>query len=288
MAPGPVTVKKVYNNNVVFGIEADGTEVVLLGKGLGFGRKPGQTVDAAGGHRFVSDATHRATQLAEMLAVATWEQARVAQRIVDLAHERLGVTVSQGILLAVLDHLAFAAKRADAGIEIEFPLKWEVAQLYPEESALGRRALAIANHALGVRLQSDEWVAFALHFVNQRWARGDVGAATAFTDVIGAAFAELERSWGQPIDRAGMGAARFVTHLRYLIVRVAEDRQLTDAPMDIMGAIRQSQPSAAEAAVRLGEVVGVQLGRTLTADEVAYLALHAGRLYHDMHSPPSR
>ncbi|WP_246227285.1 PRD domain-containing protein [Propioniciclava coleopterorum] len=284
MASGPVTVKKVYNNNVVLGTEGDGTEVVLLGKGLGFGRKPGESLDAVGGQRFVSDATYRATQLAEMLAGATWEQARVAQRIVDLAHERLGTTVSQAILLPVLDHLTFAVRRADEGVEIEFPLKWEVAQLYPDESALGRRALAIANHALGVRLQSDEWVAFALHFINQRWARGDLSSTLALTDVISTAFNELEQRWGKPIDRASMGAARFVTHLRYLMVRVAEDRQLTDAPMDIMGAIRTAQPNAADAAVRLGDVVGLRLGRTLTSDEVAYLALHAGRLYNDVHA----
>ncbi len=283
MASGSVTVNKVYNNNVVLGTDPDGKEVVLLGKGLGFGRRPGDVVADAAGQRFVSDATYRATQLAEMLAGSTWEQARVAQRIVDLAHDRLGIEVNQAILLPVLDHLSFAVRRAAEGIEIEFPLKWEVAQLYPDESAVGRRALAIANHALGVRLQPDEWVAFSLHFVNQRWARGDVASTMALTDVINAAFAELEQRWGKPIDRVSMGAARFVTHLRYLMVRVAEDRQLTDAPMDIMGAMRVSHPTAADAAVRLGEVVGLRLGRTLTADEVAYLALHAGRLYNDVH-----
>lgn len=283
MASGSVTVNKVYNNNVVLGTDPDGKEVVLLGKGLGFGRRPGDVLVDAQGQRFVSDATYRATHLAEMLAGATWEQARVAQRIVDLAHERLGITVNQAILLPVLDHLSFAVRRAAEGMEIEFPLKWEVAQIYPDESAVGRRALAIANHALGVRLQSDEWVAFALHFINQRWARGDVASTLALTDVINAAFAELEQRWAKPIDRSSMGAARFVTHLRYLMVRVAEDRQFTDAPIDIMGALRISHPSAADAAMRLSDVVAGKLGRPLTADEVAYLALHAGRLHDDVH-----
>ncbi|AQP47157.1 hypothetical protein BW730_06135 [Tessaracoccus aquimaris] len=281
----PVTVKKVYNNNVVLAVEDDGTDIVLLGKGVGFGRKPGDSVDGSAGQRFISDATYRATHLAEMLAGATWEQASVAQRIVDLAHQRLGITVSQAILLPVLDHLSFAVRRAEAGLEIDFPLKWEVAQVYPEEAAVGRRALAIANHALGVRLQSDEWVAFALHLINQRWARVDLEGAPRLTDVIEAAFVELERRWGTPVDRASMGAARFATHLRYLMVRVSEDRQLTDTPMDIMGAMRLSQPSAAEAAERLGVVVGERLGRSLTAEEVAYLALHAGRLLNEVDAP---
>ena len=57
MASGSVTVNKVYNNNVVLGTDPDGKEVVLLGKGLGFGRRPGDTLLDVEGQRFVSDAT---------------------------------------------------------------------------------------------------------------------------------------------------------------------------------------------------------------------------------------
>lgn len=288
MSPEPVTVTRVHNNNVVSGVEPDGREVVLLGKGVGYGRKPGDEVSASGGQRFVSDATYRAAQLAELLAGATWEEAGVAHQLADLAQARLNLPVTQAVLLPLLDHLVFAVKRAKAGIEIEFPLKWEVAQLYPDESAVGRRCVAMTNHALGIRLQPDEWVAFALHFVNLRWSRGELAGAPAWADIIGTTFAALERQWGSSIDRDSMGAARFVTHLRYLMVRAAENRQLDDASMDLMATIWRSQPETADTAIHLGATIGERLGLALTGDEVAYLALHVGRLHNDVRSRARR
>ena len=59
------SIKRVYNNNVVLAIEADSTEVVLLGKGIGFQRRPGETVDTSlADQRFVAEGLYRAPQLA--------------------------------------------------------------------------------------------------------------------------------------------------------------------------------------------------------------------------------
>lgn len=50
------SIKRVYNNNVVLAIESDTMEVVLLGKGIGFQRRPGETIDTSlANQRFVAD-----------------------------------------------------------------------------------------------------------------------------------------------------------------------------------------------------------------------------------------
>ena len=36
---------KVYNNNAVATVYPDGREAVLVGSGIGFGRRPGDTID---------------------------------------------------------------------------------------------------------------------------------------------------------------------------------------------------------------------------------------------------
>lgn len=36
---------KVYNNNAVSAVQPDGREVVLVGSGVGFAKKPGDTID---------------------------------------------------------------------------------------------------------------------------------------------------------------------------------------------------------------------------------------------------
>ena len=39
-----IIIDKVINNNIISAFEESGTEVVVMGRGIGFKKKPGQTV----------------------------------------------------------------------------------------------------------------------------------------------------------------------------------------------------------------------------------------------------
>lgn len=279
-----VTIRRVYNNNVVLCVEEDGTEVVLLGKGIGFQRRPGDQMDPADSQRFVAEGHYKATWVADLVSDVTMEETRTARAIVELAHEALNTRISEALLLPVLDHLAYALRRAREGTVIDFPLRWEVGQLYPEEADVGRQAVELVRARLGVALQEDEWVAFALHFINQLWAGGDMSKTLGMTESISRIFTLLSERWQTPIDRDSRSAARFVTHLRYLFSRVGEDRQVTQSGIDIMAAVREADPGAAEVAEEVGRLIASRAARDLTAEEVAYLALHTSRLYTEVTS----
>lgn len=277
------SVKRVYNNNVVLAVEADATEVVLLGKGIGFQRRPGETIDTSlADQRFVAEGPYRAPQLAGLLSDAPSEQITLARTITELGHATLGLEPRQSLMIPVLDHLTFAVRRAEEGTHIDFPLRWEVAQLYPAEAALGRQVVTLVNERLGVQLQEDEWVAFALHFVNQQWTKGDFSKTVAMTETIGRVFVRLAERWGTPIDENASSAARFVTHLRYVFARAASGKQLATSRLDMLTAVRQAYPEAAEAALDIAELIGQSINREISNDEVSYLALHTTRLYAEM------
>lgn len=277
------SVKRVYNNNVVLVIEADATEVVLLGKGIGFQRRPGEIVDTSlADQRFVAEGPYRAPQLAGLLSDAPSDQILLAQTITELGHAALGLEPRQSLMIPVLDHLTFAVRRAREGTHIDFPLRWEVAQLYPAEAALGRQVLTLVNERLGVQLQEDEWVAFALHFVNQQWTKGDFSKTVAMTETISRVFVRLAERWGTPIDENASSATRFVTHLRYVFARAASDKQLNTSRLDVLTAVRQAYPEAADAALDIAGLIGKAINRVISNDEVSYLALHTTRLYAEM------
>ncbi|PHP59354.1 transcriptional antiterminator, partial [Salmonella enterica subsp. enterica serovar Typhimurium] len=79
----------------------------------------------------------------------------------------------------------------------------------PDEAELGRRAVEIVDGALGIHLQPEEWVAFSLHFINQRWDSKDVSQTMSMTQTICDVFTELEDLWHVEIDRSSMSASRF-------------------------------------------------------------------------------
>lgn len=269
---------RVFNNNALLAEADDGVRQVLMGKGVGFQTGPGQAVrDELVEQRFLPE-HDGVSAVAELVATVPLDVMRVADVVCALAAERLALRRTQATLLAVADHLQFAAERARSGQGLEFPLTWEVRQIYPKEYEAAVAAVGLASHELGVPLQPDEATALAMHFVNAQFAGPGMAATVTMTEAIGQAFDVIGLSLGQQIDRSSMSAARFVTHLRYLFVRIEQHEQLDQQHSPVGGAIRAAYPRAVACAERLASIVELRLGSPLTDDEVSYLALHVARV----------
>jgi len=278
-------VKRVIGNNAVVAIDDDGHEVVALGRGIGHGRRPHDLVDGSRVEQvFTAGQEATSDRLTEFLADAPLSCVRAAARIADLAHERLGLRVTQGLILAIADHLTFAVQRCREGIRMDFPLVWEVGQLYPEELDAGRAAVTLANSTLGVELEPDEAVAFAMHFVNAQFAAPGLSGTVQMTETITRIFDVVEHSFQFSLDRRSMTATRFVTHLRYLFTRISTGRQITESHRSLVDAIANAHPHAMACAAKLVYFIEMGTSTKLTTDETAYLALHVARLVADVRS----
>lgn len=274
-------VKRVISNNAVLVVDEDLQEMVALGRGLGHGRRPGDTLEDEQIEQvfFAADADERLTQF---LVDMPLEYARMAGRIAELAHQRLGLRVTQALLLPIADHLQFAIQRVRKGLEVQFPLAWEVSQLYPAEVEIGEEAVAMVNSAFGVELAKHEAVAFAMHLVNAQFVSPGMGPAMEMTQTITQAFEVIERTFDVTIDHRSMSAARFVTHLRYLYARVVSGKQITDPHLSFIDAITNAHPEAAACAAKLRYVFEMNLRTSITDDEAAYVTLHVARLVLDL------
>ena len=62
------------------------------------------------------------------------------------------------------------------GIQLKNPLKWDIARFYADEYAVGRKALEIIKHDLGVEMEDDEAAFIAVHFVNAQLSQLDAKA----------------------------------------------------------------------------------------------------------------
>lgn len=67
-----------------------------------------------------------------------------------------GLEPSSATVLAVADHISFAIKRARQAIEVDYPLRAEIAHLYPRELAWGERIVTTLNQRLDVQLPSED------------------------------------------------------------------------------------------------------------------------------------
>lgn len=274
-------IARVFNNNLVLALDEAGREVILTGRGLGFQARPGQAVDPAKVVRvFVPTDGRDPDHLAELLAGIPPEHIQ----LVGTALTEVGldaVSRNPSLVIALADHVSFALRRVAVGMDLEYPLLAEVQHLYAEEYAQARALLASINAHGDVRLPDVEAVGLALHLVNAGFATGDLSYTYKMTGIIQQMVAVIEQTYGLDLDDGSVSVGRFVTHLRYLFVRISQHRQLDEQHSAVGAAIRQAYPQAAECAVRLAALLELRLGATITDDEISYLSLHVARVASD-------
>ena len=277
---------RVFNNNVVLAKDPAG-EKIVTGRGIGFRARPGQVIDPARVARvFVPedgrDPDHIASLLTEIpLAHLTL----VTDAVTDaVATAGLPSSVAQNasLLIALADHIGFAISRAASGQHVAYPLLAEVSQLYGQEYRQAQVILRHINRALEERgiepLPRSEAIALTLHLVNAGFSTGDLSFTYTMTGVLQQLVSIIESDFSLALDTGTVSVGRFITHLRYLFVRIANYEQLAENHSAIGQAIRDSSPEAYQCAQRLAAVVELRLGAELTEDEISYLTLHIARI----------
>jgi beta-glucoside operon transcriptional antiterminator len=281
---------KVFNNSVVLatgagagdGASADGSadgEVVLLGRGLGFQKAPGDLVDTAAIEKqFVPGGVATGDQLTAYLEEIPAADLALTQEIVAEARAELGSQVSDHVIFPLADHLSFALRRVREGIAMEYPLRWEVTSLYPREVAFARRALAIVARERGVELPAGEAVPLALHFVNAQFGAGEMAATVQVTDALRESLVILHEELTVVIDEDSSDTARFVTHLRFLIARRMNGKAVAAVDPAVQAALRTANAAEYATAGRIAAMLDQRFGWETGEDERLYLTIHVARL----------
>lgn len=172
-------IDKIINNNIVSVRDPQGIEMVAMGKGIGFGKRPGDEIDDKVVEKiFRLNNMDDKEYFKELLASLPLEHIRLSSDIISYAKESLGLVLNPNVYLTLTDHIGFILKKFHEGMVFNNALYDEVKLFYPLEYSVGRYALEMIEERTGCRLQEDEAASIALHLVN-----GEVGSAmrTTFT-----------------------------------------------------------------------------------------------------------
>ena len=142
---------KVFNNNAVSVVMPDGREAILVGNGLGFGRRPGDVIDKSRVSKVYYVQNALQTKFLKMLDNVTPQVMQAAERI-SLAAEEQGILLSSKSTISLVDHISFALERVEKGTFLPNLVLSETRMLYPKEYAVGQRALELVRQFCGVQL----------------------------------------------------------------------------------------------------------------------------------------
>ena len=270
---------KIVNNNIVTSLDEQNREIIVMGRGLGFGRKPGMPIEDEKVEKvFRLNSAGENQKLVDIIQDIPLEHIKAADQIIEYAKSILGERLKETIYLSLIDHIDGAIDRYKNQIQFTNPLLWEIKQYYPSEFKVGVQSLSILRKMLGIELPVDEAAFVALHFITAEYdTKMDVtfDIPRLIDDII----AIVESEFSIKIDKESIHYERFITHLKFFAARVLQAKQMPDDDdflfrNMIRDQYKKSYACAQMIRQRLGECHKV----AISEEEVVYLTVHIKRV----------
>lgn len=272
-------VSKVLNNNGVIAIDMDeNKEYVILGKGVGFGKKVSQRFDKPEGcttYRLEQETERGSAK--ELVKGIEPEYLEIADAILTESQKVFGDSIDRGILFPLADHISFAVARIRRNEQISNPLTEDIKVLFYSEFKVAETLKTILRERLQIEIDDHEVGYVALHIHS---AIGDekVSVAMQTARAVRKCIDMIEKATGKPIDVLSLSYNRLMNHMKYVVARASTGEKLN---LDMNEYMLDQYPQAYKVATDICKNLEGCIGHNLDETETGYLAMHIQRVYKD-------
>ncbi|MEH6888189.1 PRD domain-containing protein [Bacillus sp. JJ864] len=270
-------IKKVLNNNVIIAAHPEHEEVVVIGKGIGFGKKVNEMLQ---------------TEQIEKMFVLTNEREReqykllvphVSEKLIELMNDlmfyiqdRVETPLNEHIHIALTDHIAFAIKRLKQGFTVDNPFLVETKVLYPKEYKIAEEVVELINSRLNIHLPEGEIGFIALHIYSSV-TNSELSSVNQNSKLIAHLISLIETNLQIELDKESIHYLRLVRHLQYAIERVKNGEKVEES-QNFADLLKAEFPECYNLAWKLVKVMQKQLQLPVYDAETIYLTMHLQRL----------
>ena len=271
-------IAKIINNNVVSTCDEEGWEIIVMGRGVGFKAKEGNTIDEEKVEKiFRLESQNTMDKFKELLENLPMEHVQISAEIIGYAKEVLNRPINPNVYITLTDHINFALERYKQKMMFSNPLIREVRSFYHAEYLIGEYAIAMIERDLGVKLPVDEAASIALHIVNAEYD-APMGDTIKITNLIQQVSEVVREYFNIELDEQSLSYERFITHLRFLAQRVFTGEHMNLDNLEFQEVIDRLYPEEYACSQKIQALIKLQYRHQVTAEEVAYLALHITRI----------
>lgn len=266
---------KVLNHNGVIAFDMqDSNEYVLLGKGVGFGRKVGERLEKPEDCTVYSlQATSARGSASELARSIEPEYLEMANRILNLAEKQFG-TIDRSILFPMADHIAFAVKRMQKGEQISNPLTPDIQTLFNGEFKVALTLKEYLKKEKGIDVPDDEIGYVALH-IHSALEKESVAVSMQMASAVRECVSLIEEQRKIHIDVTSLSYNRLMNHVKFMVARALNKESLK---VNMNEYVEHNFPLSYELARIVCDHLSQALRVQLEEIEVGYLALHIERV----------
>lgn len=273
-----MTIDKIINNNIVISYK-NGQEAILMGKGIGFSRKPGDLIsDAEIEKIYLLENESVIGKLVKLLENMKIEYIRVSNEIIDYAETVIGAKLNSSIYISLTDHVNFAIERHYKNQILKNNLYSEIKRFYPIEFKIGEIALQIIKNSLNIQLDKNEAAFIALHILNAELNHKDLSQTGQVASIVNTVYKMVTDCLRINPDEDSIEYERFITHLKFFSSRVIDSQHFHDEDEDFVAYIISQYPQEHECALEIKNYIKNEYSREVTNAELMYLIIHIRRI----------
>ncbi|MDD3279865.1 MAG: PRD domain-containing protein [Lachnospiraceae bacterium] len=271
-------VAKVLNHNAIFVFDSkDQSEYLLLGRGIGFGKKVSEYVEARPEDTIYSLKTISDRGDAKEIAKSVSPECLdIANDVLNEAEKTFG-GIDRRILFPMADHIEYAVRRIRNHEQISNPLTDDIRVLFHREYKVAQSIEPLLKKRMDVQIDEHEIGYIALH-VHSAIENEKVSQAMQMAYTVRECIAHVERETGETIDIMSLAYNRLMNHVRHMVARALNGESLK---LDMNAYMKSTYPQAFESARKICDELGRSLHRRLEDIEIGYLAMHIERVASD-------
>lgn len=270
---------KVMNNSLVFAKDDNKNEIIVMGKGIGFMKKPGENLDPDKIEKIFTLKNEGVKKnYFRVMEDMPSEYIDITNNIIKYATEVSKFKLNDNIFISLIDHIAFAIERFKKNVNLQNRLLWEVKKFYPEEFKVGLYALENIKSVLNLELPEEEAGNIAFHIVNAQTDSAEMENTLLMIKMMKDILNIIKYDIKVKLDKDSLSYSRFITHLQFFLQRLIEGKVSSSKNSFILEQIEKQYPDKVKCARLIKNYVEKNISNEVSDDELLYLSMHIIRV----------
>ena len=269
-------IEKALNNNILQ-IRDGETEKIFIGRGIGFGKKPGELFEknSVVDKVFVIEDDKNQNNFKQIFRGDGPEFVDFCEELILLIARSFHEELHETIHISLIDHISCTLRRLKLGEQIVNPFLNEIEALYDQEFQTAGEVCRRIEERYDVSMPEGEVGFIALHIHSARY-NGELKNALRSNRICNRVITLLENETGRRIDKKSIDCVRFMVHLRYVIERTVRQEKIENELTDV---IISKYKDSYELVLKIKVLLERELKtKNISREELAYLTMHVERL----------
>ena len=273
-------VLKVLNNSLVFAVDDNGHEVVLMGKGIGYNKSIGYKIKQEDIEKvYMLKDEEISINIMNLASEIDAKYFMLAKSIIDYAIEKYNMKLREYIYLSLTDHIAFAVRRIETGVVIPNLYNVNIRQFNPREYDIGTYAVELLEKNLHINIPKEEIASIAIHFINAQENILEKKNEKEIADLVNDILSIVKYNLMINYNEQSISYSRFVTHLQSFAYRLINNVVSRDEGIDeLYKNVSNSYSKELECVNNVAQYILDVYKREVKKQEKLYLLIHIHKI----------